>query len=160
MKLQALIYQLEHYKHAYSLFFLLRGKAYSLDNLLQNNSLFSLSIQNSYHGILLLRCDYIRFGSYTVRLIYPVDFAFKSKDGNKQKGEQRDLTGEDGSLADAGGATEKDARPRLQGSLHGLAPKPCTLTLDQKVSGFDFVAAEWEVRRRDARVTRERRKAD
>jgi hypothetical protein len=75
---------------------------------------------------------------------------------NIQKRGQRDLTGEDGSLADAGGADEEDTGPRLQGSLHGLAPKPCTLTLDQKVSGFDFVDAEWEVRRRDARVNDQR----
>lgn len=38
----------------------------------------------------------------------------------------RDLTGEDGSLAHAGGADEQDTGPRLQGSvspfLHGLAP--------------------------------------
>ena len=151
MKQQALISQLEHYKIIYSktipfLFCPLKtqitGGSSDLLLLLPNDANTSDSDLNS-SASLSGRC-----------------FPFKSRDGNKQKGGQRDLTGEDGSLADAGGADEEDARPRLQGSLHGLAPKPCTLTLDQKVSGFDFVAAEWEVRRRDARVTRERRKAD
>nr|CAB3485552.1 unnamed protein product [Digitaria exilis] len=50
---------------------------------------------------------------------------------NIQKGEQRDLTGEDGSLADAGGADEEDTGPRLQGSLHSLATKALYPTLDQ-----------------------------
>nr|CAB3502953.1 unnamed protein product [Digitaria exilis] len=49
-----------------------------------------------------------------------------------QKGEQRDLTGEDGSLADAGGADEEDTGPRLQGSLHSLATKALYPTLDQR----------------------------
>lgn len=89
-------------------------------------------------------------------------FAFKSGEGNPniRKGGQRDLTGEDGSLADARGADEEDTGPRLQGSLHGLAPNHCTLTPDQKFPGFGFLAAEWEVRRLHARVRESRDEED
>jgi hypothetical protein len=96
---------------------------------------------------------------------YSIQSMFRVKiERQKNKGGQRDLTGEDGSLANAGGADQEDSRSRLQRSLHGPAPKPCTLTPDQNLSGFlVFLAAEWELgslETRRACKTNERRKTE
>jgi hypothetical protein len=102
------------------------------------------SIKNETRDFILLHKDTKRrsttnlnpkqFG-YFIQSMFRVKIE-RQKNIKKIKGGQRDLTGEDGSLANTEGAEQEDSRSRLQISLHGPAPKSCTLTPDQKLSGF------------------------